>query len=254
MENNNYCSYCNKHFRFYDLYFQHTISCDFFRKSKKTKDREVDCNEKVPSPQEMFKYIQFLAVKCDKLQQEVENLKKTSGLRCKKIITQTLETLPKPVVAFETWIRSFVIPTALLDKVCKEITLIEGVKQYLGKRIRQETVEQIPIRSFKQKPNNLYVYSSVVGDGSSTITGWRVTTPKDMSQLIDGVFQAFIVEFTKWQDERQELFETNEREQDKNIKYMMKIHNIHGNQTRQITELRRWLYSQLLFDLGDGEK
>ena len=246
MENNNYCSYCNKYFRFYDLYFQHTISCDFFRKSKKTKDRELDCNEKVPSSQEMFKYIQFLAVKCDKLQQEVEYLKKNSGLRCKKVISQTLDTLPQPAVEFGKWIRSFVISPTQLDKVCKEISLMEGVKQYLGKRFRQETVEQIPIRSFKQKPNNLYIYSGV--------TNWRVMTPKDMSQLIDALFQAFIVEFTKWQEERQELFETNEREQDKNIKYMMKIHNIHGNQTRQITELRRWLYSQLLFDLGDGEK
>ena len=248
---NNYCGYCDRHFKFKDLYDQHMVTCDFFHKKKKARDREVDCIEKLPSQQEMYKLVQHIAVQCNKLQKEVEKLKANSSISCKKAVLETLNSplSRPPLQTYQEWIKSFSISTYYLERVFKE-NITEGIKLVLSDRIKKETKENIPIRSFKQKPTNLYIYSQASPDSELDRPYWRLMSVDDYDRMINLLLHQFIVEFTNWQDDNCEVLESSEKEKDKNIMYMMKIHNIKTNEEKQKLEIRKWIYSNFENDLN----
>ena len=267
---NNYCSYCNRHYRFKDIYNQHMLTCDFFNKSKKNRDREIECIEKLPSQQEMYKYIQFLAVKCDRLQKDVDKLKANSSVRCKTAVLNTLNSsvINITLTPYQEWINTFTITICHLECVFKE-NLTAGIKLCILDRIKKEKKENIPIRSFKQK-NNLYIYShsGVPLDTGATTPpfpdktvdspckretpqySWKIMTIDDYERMISTLLHQFIVEFMNWQDDNRELIETSEKEREKNLRYMMKIHNVKTNEEKQKLEIRKWLYSNFENDLN----
>lgn len=275
---NNYCSYCNRYYRFKDIYDQHMLTCDYFNKSKKNRDREIDCIEKLPSQQEMYKYIQFLAVKCDRLQKDVEKLKANSSVRCKNAILNTLNSSVTNItlIPYQEWINTFTITICHLECVFKE-NLTAGIKLCILDRIKKEKKENIPIRSFKQKTNNLYIYSySARLSSEERATGekaelpsealpfhqenlenvqysWKIMAIDDYERMISTLFHQFIVEFMNWQDDNRELIETSEKEREKNLRYMIKIHNVKTNEEKQKLEIRKWLYSNFENDLNNTQ-
>ena len=56
----NYCDYCNRNFKFKDLYDQHTVTCEYFYKKKRDRDRETESFEQLPTQQELYKLVQNL--------------------------------------------------------------------------------------------------------------------------------------------------------------------------------------------------
>lgn len=254
---NNYCSYCNRYYRFKDIYDQHMLTCDYFNKSKKNRDREIDCIEKLPSQQEMYKYIQFLAVKCDRLQKDVEKLKANSSVRCKNAILNTLNSSVTNItlIPYQEWINTFTITICHLECVFKE-NLTAGIKLCILDRIKKEKKENIPIRSFKQKTNNLYIYShsGVPLENLENVQySWKIMAIDDYERMISTLFHQFIVEFMNWQDDNSELIETSEKEREKNLRYMIKIHNVKTNEEKQKLEIRKWLYSNFENDLNNTQ-
>ena len=52
------CMYCQRYFHFHDIYQRHVITCEFFYKGRKNRERIEDDNEVLPTPQEQYKLIQ----------------------------------------------------------------------------------------------------------------------------------------------------------------------------------------------------
>ena len=75
----------------------------------------------------------------------------------------------------------------------------------------------------------------------------------DYERMISTLFHQFIVEFMNWQDDNRELIETSEKEREKNLRYMIKIHNVKTNEEKQKLEIRKWLYSNFENDLNNTQ-
>ena len=167
-----------------------------------------------------------------------------------------------------SWYGINVIFVTELFNVFKE-NLTAGIKLCILDRIKKEKKENIPICSFKQKPKNLYIYShSQKVRGSCTLDNsekadlpflqanleneqysWKIMTKDDYERMISTLLHQFIVEFMNWQDENRELIETSEKEREKNLRYMIKIHNVKTNEEKQNLEIRKWLYRSIkLYD------
>jgi len=146
--NSHLCVYCNRHFRFKDTYDQHHITCEFLFKSKKEKDRENDVYEFIPSSQDQYKFIQYLASQVVQLKKEVEQLKGITIIKRRKVIHEWLNSNENYVSkqGFLAWSKSIPIEFCHLNTVFEQ-DLMSSVKECLKSYPRYE------------KPANTSVYT-----------------------------------------------------------------------------------------------
>jgi len=211
----------------------------------------------LPTQKELFRFVQELSLKCERLEKEVVRLKNTVGIRQKKIIADCLNQLGQtPEFAFPEWWRrlSLQIPieptsqegvdmdahwslinNVFLFRVFKQ-DLVEGIKSVIQRFVDVETVK-IPIRCFSQKPGVFYVYY-----GGKT---WRPMTNEDFETMIDYISQLFVREFLVWQKENADAFDEDERRCEEQMVYMMRVNSMRPSKEKGMMELRKWLFTKL---------
>ena len=267
----NYCKYCEKSFVFKDIYEQHLLTCNFFHKKQKNQDRQKDLkNENIPSTQDLYKLIQFLALKCDKLEKDVQKMKKLSNTKCKNDLLHLLH-LNTPSASFKEWLTSLQITKLELEEVF-QFNLTQGIKYLLECQLKKEMLN-FPLCAFKQKPNTLFVYvgndppttPSTTTPPTSTTTikptkkketqlfknivssnhqkKWMIMPNEQFEMMINKIIHKFIIEFSSWQEKNEHTFKENEK--DKYFNYMLKIHNMKVNETQQKNEIKKWLIAKL---------
>jgi hypothetical protein len=255
----NYCKYCEKNFVFKDIYEQHLLTCNFFYKKHKEKDRKQDIdNDYLPSQREMYRLIQYLAIKCDKLEKEMQKIKTKSNITCKNDILHVLN-LNAPSICFKDWLKNIQITKLELQEVFNE-NLTHGIKFYFENQIDKELLN-FPLRAFKEKPNTLFMFVGTQECTNSTKkpkkketalfkeivshnkNSWETMTNEDFEKMINLIIHKYIVEFSLWQENNEHLFKNSDKE--KIMNYMLKIHNIKVNETKQKTEIKKWLVAKL---------
>jgi len=244
----NYCAFCDRHFRFKDLYDQHTLTCEFFFRRRSVREREFDAYEQLPSAQEQYKLIQHLSVQVAKLQKEVISLKGSVITRKKKVILEWLHSpsCPLPTIAFEDWIRATPVDTADLEKVF-EGDLTDGMLHCL-KNIFVAGTTALPIRAFTQKPGTIYIWAK---SPTTDIVDWRILDADTFERWIKRLAHRFLQEFIKWQMIHSERIHSTDEEKEKNIASMRKINGFSKiHEDRRRGELRRWLFGALAQDFA----
>ena len=218
--NANYCKYCNKYFHYKDLFDQHTVTCEFFYRSRRQKDRQMDSNESLPSQQELFKLVQHLLLKVKTLENDVSKLKIYSSMRQRKQIINILNNPDntKPSLLFEQWYKTIHVQENHLQYVfngdlCDGI--IKTLKDYL-------LFSNIPICSFKQKPNSIYIYTKDDDDPPK----WIILSNDTFEQLFRYINHLILKCFLQWQINNEELIRASDEERDKNNSYVHKINGL----------------------------
>lgn len=246
----NYCKYCNKYFHYKDLFDQHVVTCEFFYRSRRQKDRDLDSIETLPSPQEQFKLIQHLLLKVKSLENDVIRLKSSSGIRQRKQILNILNNpdrpdYSKPSLLFEQWYKTIHVQQNHLQSVfdgdiCDGF--IKTLKGYL-------TFPNIPICSFKQKPNTIYIYT----DFEDT-PKWIVLTNDMFDKWIRHLNHCFLKTFLQWQLNNEELIRSSDQQRDINNSYVHKINGLNKTyeQKRQY-QLKKWIYDSIAKDISINE-
>lgn len=238
----NYCNYCDRHFKFKDLYDQHIITCEFFYRKKRETDRALETFEHIPTPQEMYKLVQHLTLQCCKLQKEVDKLKSNAGTKTRKLIIENLNNSKNPVLSFEEWLAiKRDIKQDYLTIVYQE-DLTAGIKKYINDLIISETTN-IPLRTFAEKPNVIYVYSAS-DDLSNTVNPtWKIMQFEQFMKWTNRLAHRFSQEFSIMQSENSEKMNSSESEKDKNIIFMMKINGGKVSSEKRANDIKRWLIS-----------
>lgn len=234
-----YCTYCNRYFKFNDLYEQHTIACEFFYRSKRVKDREIETYEQLPTQQELYKLIQQLTLQCHKLQKDVERLKSNSSNRTKKTVMDVLNSTSNqiPECSFESWVLvKRPIKRDYLDLVYNE-DLTSGIKMYISELIQSEKLN-IPIRTFAEKSNNIYIYS--VGQSPDNPPSWQIISIEQFGKWTNRIAHRFLQEFSIMQYENMEKINSNETEKDKNIIFMVKINGGKTSAEKRCLDIKKW--------------
>lgn len=241
----NYCKYCHRYFRFKDLYEQHNITCEFFHKKARERDRENDLLETLPSPQDQFHLIQHLMVQVTRLKKQVERLQQNNIVKKKKMISEYLnsEGFTKPSICFEEWIKN--LPTSFdnLNHVF-EGDLTDGVLDVFYKAISRDT--DVPFLAFNQKQNSFYIYTY---DASQETSCWRILTHEEYVKAFNRIGHKLLQEFIRWQKEFKEENAHNEEAKEANILYMYKINGCGVSyEDRRKSESKRILYEKIAQD------
>jgi hypothetical protein len=262
-----YCVYCHKKFTYKKEYDKHLACCQYFYHLRRTPFTEMDdYGNKMPSQRELFRFIQDLAAKCERLEKEVAKLKSATNTRQKKYIVECLNRPSQlPDEVFSVWWHrlNLQMDIQLSDAEEGEIDahwsyvsnsflfrifshdLVEGIKFVLQCFIETERKKgkKLPIRTFTQKQNMFYIYCGTNGDEEKT-AHWRVMSTEDFETLVDYIMQLFVREFLAWQRENSELIYQDEKRGDEQMKYMMRVNRMNSRE-KGIAELRKWLFAVL---------
>ena len=251
----NYCTYCNRYFRFKDLFDQHVVTCEYFYRSRRQKDRDIDLQEILPSGQEQYKLVQHLLNRIVKMEKEIIQLKGSVSTRKRKVVMQWLNSpaCPKPTAIFNDWIKTIPISEADLQRVF-DGDLAEGMKHCLANYFDENNqaclippVSLIPLRAFTQKQGIIYIWTSDQNGNK-----WTAMTPEMFERLTNRLAHRFLQEYLKWQMANSERISSNEQDKERNIDYMRKINGSgKAHEDRRYSDLRKWLYNKLAKDFTD---
>lgn len=283
-----HCKYCHHSWKHKKDYEKHLACCEYFYQFRRKPQTEMDdygC--KLPTQKELFRFVQELSLKCERLEKEVARLKTTVSVRQKKVIVECLNnSTTMPSNTFFDWWKTIklqmpvtlnykeetemsshwsIISNTFLYRVFN-IGLVEGVKCVLGKFIEIEKQKRrvLPIRCFTQKPNMFYIYcgsennssennDEFGGDVSNDFFKKRTDSPQlwktmsnvDLEKMVDYISQLFVREFLLWQKKNALEIANDERREEEQITYMMRINSMRPSKEKGLVEVRKWLFATL---------
>lgn len=237
-----YCSYCYITWRLKREYDRHLTCCEFFYQLRKHPERQMDdYGVKVPTQRDLFRFVQELALKCDRLDKEVGRLKTVVSTRQKKVITECLANPNQtPEKTFDAWWRTITVSETHLTRVFKE-DLTEGMKSVLESQLKLYGKTRLPIRAFVEKPGMFYIYVRDSGE-TKTAPGWRLMSNADMETMLMYLSQLFLREFIKWQRENVNEIETNEDKKEQELMYMVKVNGMKTSTEKRVLEIKKWFF------------
>jgi len=252
------CVYCMRQFHFKDVYVRHVLTCEFFYRRRRDRERDDEAIEVLPSAQEQFKLVQYLTLQVAKLQREVISLKGTAIARKKRLLIQWLQSAagPKPVAPFLDWIKQIPVTFDHLDQVFRG-DLTDGMKVCIRDWISQPGSGDHPLCAFLQKPGTIYVWTvldEVNGPGTngperSGPMHWTILSTELFDRWMNRLAHRFLQEFIQWQMVNSEKIHATDEDKERNIEYMRKINGLGAAyETRRRSELRKWLYVLLAKD------
>ena len=229
------CKYCNKSYKQKFNYDQHVLVCDYFFKSKKEKDYELDImDEKIPSSREMYALMKHMMLKIDKLEKEVSKFKQVQKTTTTINVLDWLNKSPQPLQPFSTWLKEKLLPNVhhYLEVVFTD-NLTSGMIQVFEDTFSSSALDDIPLRVFENKNNSYYILKKNASPTNATTTNatttnepniWVEITNKGLDRYITAVSDQFFADFEKyWYNENKEKIENEEIYKDIYSNYRKKI-------------------------------
>jgi hypothetical protein len=233
------CKYCYRNYKKKENYDKHIVCCEFFYRSQREHDNEMDSYESIPSQRELYNLVRELAFECGKLRQEVAKLKNTSTTQTRKLISDVLKQPNNiPSITFIDWAKQFVIERQHLDVVF-ENDLTQGIKECIKTMASKLEPNHLPLRSFAQKQNTIYVYKNENGKNSQ----WYTMSNDDLDKFISAISYKFLQEYMKYQATLSDKLKIDNEEKEKQMVYMMKI-NGKGSDDRRKNDIKKMLYNK----------
>jgi hypothetical protein len=233
-----HCRFCQRSFHFSDLYQQHVPTCEFFYKTRRDQLRDSELVEKLPTPAEMFRLIQYLMAERDAHATKIAQLE-AAVRRVKK--RAVLAHTPVPTVSWLTWIEGFQVQVAHIHMVFQD-DLYEAMKRCIAERLDREGTAGVPLRTSSERPNCLYVWDM-------ERQAWNVCPMSTLNTLFDGLASEFMSVYCNWEDENMAFLQSSQENKDKQVVYLLKISEsaTSAQSLRRRSELRTWLCKRLLY-------
>ncbi len=232
-----YCKYCYKHWKLKTDYNKHITCCEFFYYFRRNPDRQMDEHGvQVPTQIELFKLVQSLAQKCDKLEREVKTMRAALSMKQRKQITEWINHPSQtPSATFEDWWHEIKVDRDQLQRVFT-YDLTEGMKECILKQI-DKCKMRLPIRAFTEKHGVFYIYTHDPEE-----THWRAITSTDMERMLVYLSQQFLRVFLVWQKEHAAEFRESEEKKEEEYVYMSKINGLKVSSEKRLADIKKWLF------------
>ena len=185
------CNICNKEYERQSAYDKHKLLCN---------NGEILGNGNKLEELSLRDIVVELIKTNSKLQKDVDELKKWVYIKKKKvIIIDWLNLNSKPNINYKEFISNIVISQEDLKIIFKS-NIIDGIVEILENFIRDKN--DIPIKSFDQKDNTIYVYNEQCK--------WEQLSTTEFNSIISLITKNILTEFKKWQDENEDKLYTEE--------------------------------------------
>jgi len=239
------CAICKHTYRQKFNYDRHIVCCEFLHKSSKQRDYEADMEEDtIPSQRAMYQLMQEMSRKIIKLEEKVQKLEVSQAKKV-NVIAWLNEQGKQPDQTFQEWIKNGVYPR-IKDalEVVFAIDLLKGCKELFKLAISDcENKQNIPVRAFDSKDNNLYIY---VENPTSSRHHWLRITNTELDRILDRLDEQFVLNF------RIHWYEPNEDKMDKEMYKEMYVRNyakVLGTErmsdSKRHSQIGQYLYSIL---------
>jgi hypothetical protein len=151
------CIYCGKNYKTKINLQKHQVLCETLVRAKKNKNLNMEEEFATPTPKQMYKIILDLSIKCNHLEEKVEQMQKWNITQKRKKINilDWLNENQIPSQSLESWIQSIQIQEKEIEMILHH-SFIEVLGE-IGNRIFQTEIA-VPLFAFTQKQNVLYVF------------------------------------------------------------------------------------------------
>ena len=253
------CSFCSREYKEKFNYDRHYVYCTFINKSLREQNDVIETNDTLPTMKQMYRWMQEMAVRIDKLEKENTKLKSIQAKKTKMNIIEWLNNSNQTYsreITFADWLTTTLFPLIpnLLEKVY-ETDLLTGIIAAFKQAIANTPENKMPIRSFDSKPNTLYALCKVepspsideVPSCNSNINIiWRSLTTDEVDCYLRRITKQFTVEFYRcWCLVHKDKIETDEKYNDKYVHYYQQILGSKMSDETRFSRIRHSLYEHI---------
>ena len=186
------CEFCGRVYKRESNYKKHISTCRLLQ------DETSMDKLSLPSQDELYRMVVTLVKDQEKMKKEIKELKKNHISKRKVDVVSWLSENYVSEQNIEDWIDR-------IDLDLTHFTLVISAKNYLSGvgDILKVLLSggDIPIRSFKVQPNNIYVYSN---------TSWRLMQEREIQQILNIVGKQLLNLLNKWEEKYERLMNNEE--------------------------------------------
>lgn len=229
------CQHCSKNYKIKSAYERHILVCSIVSKTPKERKLENEEYENMPNLRELYQMVQILILKNEKLEKQVDKMSAWINNKKRVNVLEWLNENNKPSIQFNEWIETLVI-TKVHMKYVFEHNFVEGVN-LIVREIININLDSLPIKSFEQRENILYVYN---GDENK----WEIIDANQTEMLFVKITKGLLNQFKFWQDKNKHRL-CNGGFTEKYIENVKKITGGDLSKEQQCCKLKQSFYNAL---------
>ena len=256
------CNYCGKFYTRKSSLTRHTIVCELAHKSKRLRVCDEEEDSDTPTMNQLYKIIQEMAFKQQKMEEKMEEMQKWIDKKKKKLnVLNWLNLHFAPTTNFTDKIKSFLVSEDDILQMSEYNFAIVAVN-ILKKNLKKQDIEDYahegtttttttgscndePIACFAEKSSVFYIYKKE----SEEMTHWTKMTADDFAYIIRIIHSKLLAEVCSWRDRNSDKIRYNDRMSDLYNKIVLKLMSVDFTQEALLSKIRTPLYSHLKGDL-----
>lgn len=250
-----YCEFCGKCYKTIVNLNKHILLCEVVNRTlNKPGTIDKSINENLPSPENMYKIIESLAMKYNKLEEKMEQLQKWVDKKKKKInIIEWLNENDKikPSYTFNSIFDKLNITQTTVDFLFTNTfydTVNEILSNYYNNNNNTCNPENnaIPLFAFNQKANVIYVFNknAVVEESS-----WKELSKDELADFLDKLQTKISKCLKAWKNINEDKVRNDNKYSELYSKTIIKIMDVKFNNETTITKYKSLLYNKIKVDM-----
>ena len=244
------CSLCGKKYKTNTNLNKHKILCDTLtRAKKKNLTEDFVETEQIPTQKQMYKIILDLSLKCNYLEEKVENMQKWVDRRKKKLnVIDWLQNQPvKPEKAFEEWYKqTFILKEEI--EILMQNSFIQVFTEII-KRIftcYKEVLLPVPIYASVDKPNILYIYKNKTHvQVQAENMKWIEASKEDLLDFFKQIHYQMVKAFLEDKKKKEDKINESDSLADLYNKANIKLMSINWKEGETCNKFRTILYNKI---------
>ena len=250
-----YCEFCGKCYKTIVNLNKHILLCEVVNRSL-NKPGKIDkpINENLPSQETMYKIIESLAMKYNKLEEKMEQLQKWVDKKKKKInIIDWLNENDKinPLYDFDSIIDKLNITQTAVDFLFTNTfydTVNEILSNYYNNNNNNCNPENnaIPLFAFNQKSNLIYVFNN---NAVVEQTSWKEISKDQLVDFLDKIQTKITRCLKEWKKINEDKVRNDNKYSELYSKTIIKIMDVKFNNETTISRYKSLLYNKIKVDM-----
>lgn len=232
------CGICNTKLQSKKMIKEHSLICSikhsFYKDYQQSSSEEQPIS--LPNQFELINFIVKLSDKYDKLEQKVDKLQKTIFQLRKKNVDEYLKTISPASILFSDWISKFVITEKEMQtlfekdfKECLKTTIVQRMEQDIN----------IPIKSFIQRPQTIYIYDKYPQDPNHF--GWRAMQEAELEHFTRVLCHRIGKGYTEWAKNHEGEIAKSQKMQELSMIYLNKSNGSSMKPEQKLSEVKKTL-------------
>jgi hypothetical protein len=198
-----YCYNCGKNYKTRLYLDRHLVLCEIYYKSRNNSKSKSNQNQNeneeeiiVPSQKRLYQIILELSLKCNKLENKVNELSKFMTKKLKKIdVLDYLNTsvINKPNIIFENITELIKVSESDIEYFFNN-SYLDTMNHILSKKIYNNEELELPVKAFIQKPNNIYIFDKT----NENINCWQIMPREKLIRFLNIIQLKISKAFSEW--------------------------------------------------------